>query len=73
MPLSPVPGRSFVNSDLSLRFGLVLRRVKAALEKTPGVVDAVVEVGRARGQVEGASVDDVVTAVTGAGYHAKPE
>ncbi|MBK7075255.1 MAG: cation transporter [Myxococcales bacterium] len=50
-----------------------VRRVKAALEKTPGVVDAVVEVGRARGQVEGASVDDVVTAVTGAGYHAKPE
>ena len=38
-----------------------VRRVKAALEKTPGVVDAVVEVGRARGQVEGASVDDVVT------------
>ena len=50
-----------------------VRRVKAALEKMPGVVDAVVEVGRAHGQLEGVSVADVVQAVTGAGYAAKQD
>lgn len=53
--------------------GACVRRVKAALDKTPGVVVDAVEVGRARGKLDGASLDAVVAAVTAAGYPARAE
>lgn len=53
--------------------GACVRRVKAALDKTPGVVVESVEVGRARGKLDGASAEAVAAAVTAAGYPARVE
>ncbi|MBK9030409.1 MAG: heavy-metal-associated domain-containing protein [Myxococcales bacterium] len=53
--------------------GACVRRVKTALDQTPGVTELVVEVGRARGQLDGAVLADVVAAVTRAGYAAHSE
>ena len=53
--------------------GACVRRVQAALAQTEGVSELVVELGRARGQLDGAALADVVAAVTRAGYAARAE
>ncbi|MBP8805386.1 MAG: cation transporter [Kofleriaceae bacterium] len=53
--------------------GACVRRVQAALAKTPGLVVEVVEVGRARGKLAGGTVDAAIAAVTAAGYPARVE
>ncbi|MEZ4399445.1 MAG: heavy metal-associated domain-containing protein [Kofleriaceae bacterium] len=53
--------------------GACVKRVRTALERVPGVVDPVVEVGRARGQLDGATAAEVVEAITRAGYPAQVE
>ena len=53
--------------------GACVRRVKAALDKLPGVEVTAVEIGQARGQVEGTTVEAVVAAITAAGYPARAQ
>lgn len=48
-----------------------VRRVKDALARTPGVVDAVVEVGKVKGQLDGAVLPEVIAAIAKVGYVAK--
>jgi copper chaperone CopZ len=50
--------------------GACVRRVRAALEKTPGVRVVEVDVGRARGEIDGDDLAPVVAAVANAGYTA---
>lgn len=49
-----------------------VRRVQAALDKTPGVAVDELTIGTARGTLDEATVADVIAAVERAGYTARP-
>ncbi len=54
--------------------GACVRRVRAALEKVPGVAVTEVEIGRAQLQVEGdGGAAAVIAALERAGYPARPD
>jgi copper chaperone CopZ len=51
--------------------GACVKRVRAALEKVPGVAIGLVAIGTATVTLEGATEDDVITALAKAGYPAR--
>ncbi len=62
----------FALSIEGMHCGACVRRVRAALDKIPGVTVGEVAIGKAAGTLETASLEAVAAAVTQAGYPATP-